>query len=78
LGLAELVVIVVGVICVGASFAATIGDAKVISISLEGMARQPEVQGRLFTSMLIGVGLLESIPIISIVIAFMLIPLISK
>lgn len=78
MGLAELVVIVVGVICVGASFAAASGDAKLICTALEGMARQPEVQGRLFTSMLIGVGLLESIPIISIVIAFMLIPLISK
>ncbi len=76
--LAQLVAIVVGVICFGASFAATTGDSKVISTALEGMARQPEIQGRLFTSMLIGVGLLESIPIISIVIAFMLIPLISK
>lgn len=73
-----IVAIVVGLICFGASFAAANGDAKVISTALEGMARQPEVQGRLFTSMLIGVGLLESIPIISIVIAFMLIPLISK
>ena len=78
MGLAELVALVVGAICLGASFAATTGDAKVISTALEGMSRQPEVQGRLFTSMLIGVGLLESIPIISIVIAFMLIPLISS
>ncbi|HEX3044286.1 MAG TPA: ATP synthase F0 subunit C [Bacillota bacterium] len=73
-----LVAVVVGVICVGASFAAAFGNARVISTALEGMARQPEVQGRLFTSMLIGVSLLEVIPIISIVIAFMLVPLISK
>jgi F-type H+-transporting ATPase subunit c len=73
-----LVGIVVGVICVGASLAAALGNAKVISTALEGMARQPEVQGRLFTSMLIGVSLLEVIPIISIVIAFMLVPLISR
>jgi F-type H+-transporting ATPase subunit c len=75
---AQLVAIVVGAICLGASFTATMGDARIITTALEGMARQPEVQDRLFTSMLIGVGLLESIPIISIVIAFMLIPLISK
>jgi F-type H+-transporting ATPase subunit c len=68
-----IITIVVGLICLGASFAAANGDAKVITTALEGMARQPEVQGRLFTSMLIGVGLLESIPIISIVIAFILI-----
>lgn len=78
MSLEMLVAVVVGVICVGASFAAAIGNAKVISTALEGMARQPEVQGRLFTSMLIGVSLLEVIPIISIVIAFMLVPLISK
>ena len=73
-----LVAVVVGVIRVGASFAAAFGNARVISTALEGMARQPEVQGRLFTSMLIGVSLLEVIPIISIVIAFMLVPLISR
>lgn len=76
--LANLIAIVVGVISLGACFTATIGDAKVITAALEGMSRQPEIQGKLFTSMLTGVGLLESIPIISIVIAFMLIPLISK
>jgi len=70
--LKSLVAIVVGVICVGASFAAASGDSKAVSTALEGMARQPEVQGKLFTSMLIGVGLIESIPIISIVIAFIL------
>lgn len=76
--LPQLVSIVVGAICVGASFAVASGDAKVIATAIESMAKQPEVQGRLFTSMLIGVGLLESIPIISIVIAFMLIPLVSR
>ena len=67
------VALVVGVICTGASFAAAFSDAKVITTALEGMARQPEVQDRLFTSMMIGIGMLEVIPIISIVIAFMLI-----
>lgn len=76
--LSMLIAIIVGIICLGASFAATIGDAKVIATALECMARQPEVQGQLFTSMLIGVGLLESIPIISIVIAFMLLPIITR
>jgi F-type H+-transporting ATPase subunit c len=78
LTLGMMVAIVVGIICVGASFAAAQGNSKLISTALEGMARQPEVQGRLFTSMLIGVSLLEVIPLISVVIAFMLIPIISK
>lgn len=78
MGIQMVVALVVGVICVGASFAAAFGNARVISTALEGMARQPEIQGKLFTSMLIGVSLLEVVPIVSIVIAFMLFPLISK
>ena len=66
------IVCAIVVICTVASIAATVGDSKVISTALEGMARQPEAQGQLFTSMLIGVGLLESIPIIAVVIAFIL------
>lgn len=71
--LGMLIAIVVGLICVGASFAAAFADAKVITTALEGMARQPEVQNRLFLSMLIGVGLVEVVPIISIVISFILV-----
>ena len=48
-----LVALVVGAICVGSSISAAFGDSKVISTALEGMARQPEVQGQLYTSMLI-------------------------
>ena len=36
------------------------------------MARQPELSGQLRTNMFIGVGLIEAVPIIAIVIAFML------
>lgn len=63
--------IVVGVICAVASAFAALSDARVISTALECIARQPEMENRLFVSMLIGVGLIESIPIISVVIAFM-------
>ena len=37
------------------------------------MARQPEAQGILQTTMFIGVALVEAIPIIAVVIAFMVI-----
>jgi F-type H+-transporting ATPase subunit c len=36
------------------------------------MARQPEMAGTLRGTMFIGVGLIEAVPIISVVIAFML------
>ena len=48
------------------------GNGMVISKMLESMARQPELSGQLRTNMFIGVGLIEAVPIIAIVIAFML------
>ena len=66
------VVIAVSVICLGASIAAGFGDSKVVSTTLESIARQPEMEAGLFRTMLIGIGLVESIPIIAIVIAFIL------
>jgi F-type H+-transporting ATPase subunit c len=68
----SITVLVVGLISCGASMAAAFSDSKVVSTALESMARQPEIQGALRTSMIIGIGLVESIPIIAIVIAFML------
>ena len=55
-----------------AALAASLGNGKVISKTLEGMARQPELEGKLRSNMFIGVGLVEAVPIIAIAIAFML------
>ncbi|KRO07515.1 hypothetical protein IV64_GL001437 [Lactiplantibacillus xiangfangensis] len=55
----------------GAALGAGIGNGLVISKMLEGMARQPELSGQLRTNMFIGVGLIESMPIISFVVALM-------
>jgi F-type H+-transporting ATPase subunit c len=51
---------------------AGIGDGIVTGKLLEGVARQPELRGQLMTLMFISVGLIESIPIIAIVIGFIL------
>ena len=56
-----------------AAFAAAFCDSKVASHAIDGMTRQPEIQGQLFTSMLVGIGLVESIPIIAIVISLVLV-----
>jgi F-type H+-transporting ATPase subunit c len=61
-----------GIVTAGAAAGAALGDGKVISAALEGMARQPEAQNLLFRNMLIGVGVVEATPIIGIVIAFIL------
>jgi len=56
----------------GAMGAAT-GDGLVASRTVEGIARQPEARGTLITTMFIGVGLVDSLPIMALVLAIILI-----
>ena len=53
-----------------AALGAGIGNGLIVSRTVEGMARQPEARGMLQTTMFIGVALVEAIPIIAVVIAF--------
>ena len=50
-----------------------VGNGLIISKMLESMARQPELTGQLRTNMFIGVGLIEAVPIMAIVISFLLV-----
>jgi F-type H+-transporting ATPase subunit c len=50
---------------------AGIGNGLIVSKTVEGIARQPELKGPLQTTMFIGVGLVEAIPIITVVLAFL-------
>ncbi|AQY50021.1 F0F1 ATP synthase subunit C [Listeria sp. FSL L7-1582] len=50
---------------------AGIGNGLIVSKTVEGVARQPEARSMLQTIMFIGVGLVEALPIIAVVIAFM-------
>ncbi|GAA0289457.1 F-type H+-transporting ATPase subunit c [Gracilibacillus halotolerans] len=59
--------IAIGLAALGAGF----GNAMIVSRTLEGIARQPELRGPLQTIMFIGVALVEAIPIFAVVIAFM-------
>ncbi|AYM03637.1 MULTISPECIES: F0F1 ATP synthase subunit C [Levilactobacillus] len=63
--------IAAGIAMFGAAVGGGIGDGIVISKMLEGMVRQPELSGQLRTNMFIGVGLVEAMPIISFVVALM-------
>ncbi|WP_439744309.1 F0F1 ATP synthase subunit C [Bacillus pseudomycoides] len=49
---------------------AGIGNGLIVSRTIEGVARQPELKGALQTIMFIGVALVEALPIIGVVIAF--------
>ncbi|ADQ60684.1 F0F1 ATP synthase subunit C [Lactobacillus delbrueckii subsp. lactis] len=55
-----------------AALAASWGNGKVISKTIESIARQPESAGNLRATMFIGVGLIEAVPILAIVIAFLI------
>ncbi|WP_281164713.1 F0F1 ATP synthase subunit C [Liquorilactobacillus sicerae] len=68
----SLTMIGAGLAAAGAAIGGAIGDGLVIAKLLEGMARQPELEGKLRTNMFIGVGLVEAVPIIAIVISFLL------
>ncbi|MFC4777881.1 F0F1 ATP synthase subunit C [Paenibacillus sp. GCM10023252] len=50
---------------------AGIGNGLIVSKTVEGIARQPELQGKLQTTMFIGVGIVEVVPIIGVVIGFL-------
>ena len=60
-------------VCMGlAAIGAGLGDGMVTSRFIEGITRQPEAQGKLFTNTLISVGLIESMAIIATVVALIM------
>lgn len=65
-------VIAVGLIVSVAALTAGFGNSNAVSRALEGIARQPEAKNSIFTTMLIGVGLIEATPIIALVVALLL------
>lgn len=63
-----------GAIAIGlAALGASLGNGMIVSRTVEGIARQPELRGPLQMTMFIGVAVVEAIPIIAAVIAFMVI-----
>ncbi|MDI7246416.1 MAG: ATP synthase F0 subunit C [Bacillota bacterium] len=65
----------VGAICIivcVAALVAGLGDAHVAARAVDGIARQPEAKASIFSTMLIGIGLVEATPIIALVVALIL------
>lgn len=63
--------IAAGIAMFGAAIGGGIGNGIVVAKLLEGMARQPELSGQLRTTMFIGVGLVEAMPILAFVISLL-------
>lgn len=55
-----------------AAFGGALGQGKAAQAALDGIARNPAAQGKLFVPMIIGLALIESLVIYAFVIAFML------
>ena len=55
-----------------AALGGALGQGRTASAALEGIARNPAAQGKIFTPMIIGLALIESLVIYAFVIAFFL------
>ena len=55
-----------------AALGGTLGQGKAISSGLDAIGRNPSAQGKIFIPMLIGLAFVESLVILSFVIAFFL------
>ncbi|MGD6960831.1 F0F1 ATP synthase subunit C [Fictibacillus phosphorivorans] len=63
--------LIAAAIAVGlASIGAGIGNGLIVGRTVEGISRQPELRGTLMTTMFTGIALVEVLPIIGVVIAF--------
>ncbi|MNI14816.1 ATP synthase subunit c [compost metagenome] len=51
---------------------AGIGNGLIVSKTVEGISRQPELRGTLQTTMFVGVGIVEVVPIIGVVLGFLI------
>lgn len=54
------------------ALAAGLGVGNIVKSTVEGIARQPELRGALTMTMLMGAALVEAIPIMAVVVAFMI------
>lgn len=55
-----------------AAFGGSLGQGRAAAAALEGIARNPQASGKLFTPMIIGLALIESLVIYALVIGFIL------
>jgi F-type H+-transporting ATPase subunit c len=64
--------IAMGIVFGLAAIGSGIGMGLIVGRTIEGTARQPELRGSLMGLMFLGVGLVDALPIIAVVIGFML------
>ena len=55
-----------------AAFGGALGQGRAASAALDGIARNPQAAGKLFTPMILGLALIESLVIYSLIISILL------
>ena len=66
--------VIAGALVLGwGAFGSAVGISRFGAASLEGMTRQPELQGKIFTVMLIGMAFIEALCLYCLVIALILV-----
>lgn len=56
-----------------AAFGGALGQGRAAAAALEGIARNPGAQNKIFTPMILGLALIESLVIYALIIAFQLV-----
>lgn len=65
--------IAAGLAIIGSALGAAYGNSKVVSTTLESMARQPELSSELRSTMILGMAFIEAVPILGVVVALLLV-----
>lgn len=68
-----LIAIGVGIMMAGCVIGGGIGQGMTAAKTMEAMARQPEIAGQLRSTLILSLGLIESLVIYGLLIAFMLV-----
>ncbi|RLB51806.1 MAG: ATP synthase F0 subunit C [Deltaproteobacteria bacterium] len=55
-----------------AAFGGSLGQGRAAAAALEGIARNPNASGKIFTPMILGLALIESLVIYALIIAIMI------
>jgi F-type H+-transporting ATPase subunit c len=73
LGASAWIAIAAGLGIALAAFGGALGQARAAATALEGIARNPGAADKLFTPMILGLALIESLVIYALIIAFLLV-----
>jgi F-type H+-transporting ATPase subunit c len=57
-----------------AAFGGSLSQGRAAAAALEGIARNPNASGKIFTPMILGLALIESLVIYALIVAFMIQP----